>query len=79
MPVFRLLYHLTSRRNDQAASRDRANIVIGRSSSRRQCDIRAGLRGEIRGEGGSDTPHRMARTETWLTLASLRSVVSASG
>lgn len=43
-------------------------------------DIGQGLRGKIRGEGGSDDPLTgMSPTATWLTLASLRSVLSATG
>jgi SAM-dependent methyltransferase len=43
-------------------------------------DIEHGLRGKIHGEGGPDEPlSGMSPTAMWLTLPSLRSVLSASG
>jgi hypothetical protein len=43
-------------------------------------DVGHGLRGKIHGEGGPDEPlSGMSATATWLTLASLRSVLKASG
>jgi hypothetical protein len=43
-------------------------------------DIGRGLRGKIHGEGGLDEPlSGMSPTAMWLTLASLRSVLSAAG
>ena len=43
-------------------------------------DVGHGLRGKIHGEGGPDEPlSGMSPTATWLTLASLRSVLNASG
>ena len=43
-------------------------------------DVGHGLRGKIHGEGGPDEPlSGMSATATWLTLASLRSVLNASG
>lgn len=43
-------------------------------------DIGRGLRGKIHGEGGPDEPlSGLSPTAIWLTLASLRSVLSAAG
>lgn len=43
-------------------------------------DVGRGLRGKIHGEGGPDEPlSGMSATAIWLTLASLRSVLNASG
>ena len=43
-------------------------------------DVGRGLRGKIHGEGGPDEPlSGMSPTAVWLTLASLRSVLQASG
>jgi hypothetical protein len=43
-------------------------------------DVGRGLRGKIHGEGGPDEPlSGMSATSIWLTLASLREVLSASG
>ena len=43
-------------------------------------DIGHGLRGKIHGEGGPDEPlSGMSPTATWLTLDSLRALLSASG
>jgi SAM-dependent methyltransferase len=43
-------------------------------------DIGHGLRGKIHGEGGPDEPlSGMSSTATWLTLASLRTVLSENG
>jgi hypothetical protein len=43
-------------------------------------DIGRGLRGKIYGEGGPEEPlSGMSATATWLTLASLRALLSASG
>jgi hypothetical protein len=43
-------------------------------------DIEQGLRGKIHGEGGPDEPlSGLSPTAMWLTLASLRSVLQASG
>ncbi|HYJ06255.1 MAG TPA: class I SAM-dependent methyltransferase [Chthoniobacterales bacterium] len=43
-------------------------------------DVGRGLRGKIHGEGGPDEPlSGMSPTAIWLTLASLRSVLQASG
>jgi hypothetical protein len=43
-------------------------------------EIGDGLRGKIHGEGGSEEPlSGMSATSIWLTLASLREVLSASG
>lgn len=43
-------------------------------------DIGRGLRGKIHGEGGPDEPlSGMSATSTWLTLASLRALLSESG
>jgi SAM-dependent methyltransferase len=43
-------------------------------------DIEHGLRGKIHGEGGPDEPlSGLSPTAMWLTLASLRSVLSAAG
>lgn len=43
-------------------------------------EVGRGLRGKIHGEGGPDEPlSGMSATATWLTLASLRSVLQASG
>ena len=43
-------------------------------------EVAPGLRGKIHGEGGADEPlSGMSPTSIWLTLASLRAVLSASG
>jgi len=43
-------------------------------------DVAPGLRGKIHGEGGADEPlSGMSPTSIWLTLASLREVLRASG